>query len=252
MNRRLTGLAAAGVFALVGTTILIGYVRSAEARALEGEKIVDVLVVHEAVAAGTPAEDLADAVETEQVPAKVLAENAVTDLDDVEGLVTTVDLVPGEQLVLDRFGEAVAREGVPEGLLEVTVRLDPERALGGQLRAGDHVAVISSFEPFEIAAAGTSPGTNASEKTPNTTHVILHKVLVTNVQVSEAIEKTDEDDDLPDVGPTGTLLVTLALDAESVQRVVFTAEHGTLWLSAEPTNAPESELIIETRGSVDR
>jgi pilus assembly protein CpaB len=86
---------------------------------------------------------------------------------------------------------------------------------------------------------------------PNTTHLILHKVLVTNVQVSEAVQKSD-DDDVPDTAPAGSLLVTLALDAESVQRVVFTAEHGMLWLSAEPTNAPEGELIIETRGSVDR
>src|SRR5687768_10792814 len=131
MNRRLTGLAAAGVLALIGTLILVGYVRSAEARALSGEEIVDVLVVSEPVPAGTPATDLSDVVKTEQVPSKVAAQGAIGDLDDVEGLVTTVDLVPGEQLVLDRFGDAVVREGVPEGLLEVTIRLDPERALGG-------------------------------------------------------------------------------------------------------------------------
>ena len=56
----------------------------------------------------------------------------------------------------------------------------------------------------------------------------------------------------PDPAPTRELLVTLALDAESVQQVVFTAEYGTLWLSAEPSDAPTGELPIETRGTVYR
>ena len=250
MNRKLTGLAAAVVLALVGTLILVGYVRSAEARAVAGEELVDVLVVTEAIEAGTPADELADRVETEQVPAKVRAEGAVHDLEDVEGKVTTVDLLPGEQLVTERFAATVARAGVPDGLLEVTVRLNPEQALGGALQAGDTVAVLSSFDPFEIDTSGLPAGADAPKKTPNTTHLILHKVKVTNVLVT-ADSAARDDGDQP-TAPRGSLLVTLALDAESVQRVVFTAEHGSLWLSREPIEAPESELIIETRGSIYR
>ena len=50
--------------------------------------------------------------------------------------------------------------------------------------------------------------------------------------------------------PTGKLLVTLALDAPSVERVVFAAEHGTVWLSAEPSDAPEDGTKIVERGNV--
>lgn len=256
MNRKLTGLAIAGVSALVGTLLLVGYVRSAEARALSGEELVDVLVVTEAIAAGTPAEEIAGNVVTEQVPAKVRADGAITDLDDLDGKVATVDLLPGEQLVVERFAAEAARVGVPDGLLEVTVRLDPERAVGGTIRAGDKVAVFSSFDPFEIDASGTGAGGEGPKKTPNTTHLILHKVIVTNVQtatpVTQPKDEGDGDGDPFALAPTGNLLVTLALDADDAQRVLFTAEHGMLWLSAEPSGAPEPDLGIETLGTVNR
>ena len=247
MNRKLTGLVAAAVFALVGTLVLVGYVRSAEARAASGEETVDVLVVTSEIPAGTKADELAEYVEVKQVPAKVRAANAIddlADLEDLEKLVVSVDLLPGEQVVTTRFSTAIAREGVPEGLLEVTVRLQPERALGGNLSEGDRVAVVSSFAPFDLEGMASQPG--APKKTPNETHIILHDVLVTKVQASEGLPSDDDEDKAPD----SDLLVTLALDAASVQRVVFTAEYGTLWLSAEPNGAPTVELPIIDRGSV--
>jgi pilus assembly protein CpaB len=239
MNRRLTGLVAAIVLALVGTMILVGYVRSAEARALEGEELVNVLVVTDAIDAGTKAEDITASVRTEQVPAKIRAAKAITSLDDIEGLVAAVDLVPGEQVLADRFTETVsrARTGVPSGLLEVSIALDPERAVGGRVAPGDTVAVIASFDDM----GGGNPAT----------HLMLHKVLVTNVQITAT--DTDDDDEAEDdgtVAPTGSLLVTLGVDAASVEKIVFAAEHGNVWLSAEPVEAPTEGTRILTKASV--
>jgi len=242
MNRKITALLAAIVCALVGTLMLVGYVRTAEARALSGEELVSVLVVTETIEAGTPADEIASKVATEDVPAKVRADNAVDDLDDLEGLVATVDLVPGEQLVKDRFAETTSRPGVPEGKLEVTVRLDPERALGGRLSAGDTVAVLASFEPFDINVA--SPAAGTPTKTPTVTKLILHDIVVTNVQL--AADAISNGDDTDSEAPAGTILVTLAMDADSVQKVVFAAEHGYVWLSAEPADAPANELPMIT------
>jgi pilus assembly protein CpaB len=247
MNRKLTALLAAIVCALVGTLMLVGYVRTAEARALEGEELVSVLVVTSKIDAGTPGEQVGSSVKSEQIPAKVRADGAVTDVDDLEGLVATVDLVPGEQLVLDRFAEPTARPGVPEGKLEVTVRLDPERALGGLISAGDTVAVLASFDPFEVDASGTG---GTATKTPNTTGLILHKIVVTNVQIATDAVRDEDDKTEPGevnhVAPNGSMLVTLAMDADSVQRVVFAAEHGYLWLSAEPADASDADLPVVT------
>jgi len=82
---------------------------------------------------------------------------------------------------------------------------------------------------------------------------------VTNVQFnqstdSEAFEDEQESSDdngiTPGNAPTGQLLVTLALDAPSTERVVFSAERGSLWLSIQPEGAKTDGAKIVTRSDV--
>lgn len=246
MRRKLSGVIVAVALAAVGTAMLVFYVQSATDRALAGERLVPVLVATEAIAKGTPAADLADAVKTTEVPAKVRAAGAADDLADLEGLQAAVDLVPGEQLVTARFASAaeVSRGDVPPGLHRVTVKLEQERALGGRIAAGDTVGVFLSFDPFEKADGS---------QTANATHLELHKVQVTGVQIDRAgaaAAEADDDDDTPDPAPGGAFLVTLALDAPSAEKVVFAAEHGFVWLSSEPADAPQDGTRVVTRGDV--
>jgi pilus assembly protein CpaB len=254
MRRRVTGIVAALVLASLGTVLLVVYVQSARNEAVAGERMVDVLVVSDAIDRGTKVADIEDAVDTKQVPAKVRADGAVGDLADLDDeLVAAVDLVPGEQVVATRFvsRQEAARGDVPEGLQEVTVPLEPARALGGRIAAGDTVGVFLSFDPFDIGNTGT--------KTANSTHLELHKVVVTRVQLddsaSSSIGSSDEDTEADDTegtgdAPAGTFLVTLAVDAPSAEKVVFAAEHGFLWLSAEPLEAEEGGTSVITRGNI--
>lgn len=304
--RRAVAVAGAVILAALGTFLLVSYVRGAEQRALEGEELVTVLVVEAPIAEGTDAESLHGAVRQEDVPVKVVATGSVSSLADLSGRVAAVDLVPGEQILESRFvtEEAYAartRIDVPPDLLQVTVSLDPARAVGGQLLAGDHVAVIASFEPFrynaiqpdeveeafgdlDLAIVITETGifhigraetvlgedeptgglpfgaeeteelvggslTPSSIQTPSSTHIIAHKVLVTNVQI-EKQPVADPDITGPDLAPTGNLLITLAGDAEAIERIVFTAEYGVLWLAIEDPEATEVETDIRTRGNI--
>jgi pilus assembly protein CpaB len=81
---------------------------------------------------------------------------------------------------------------------------------------------------------------------------------VTNVQSGDGTkEEEDPDPEAADERatepvPEGDLLVTLAVDASAVQRIVFTAEFGKLWLSAQPDDLSTDQLIIEDRGTVYR
>lgn len=266
VRSRAIGVVAAVILALAGTYILAAYVRGAERRALAGEKTVEVLVVKDKVPAGTPVEQLASKTVTELVPVKVQAVGSVAALTDLAGQVTAVELVPGEQLVSTRFQTpevfAAQREvTVPPGLLEVTIELEPERAVGGELRPGSTVAVLASFDPFEVGPVGGDPAQPApateTARTFNTTHIILHKVLVTNVQAPQRAtsvrpntQTSQPDTDQPELAPSGNLLITLAIDAPSVERVVFTAEHGSLWLAVESTEASETGTRIQNRGTV--
>lgn len=240
MRRRLLAASAALVLALVGTVVLVAYVRGADARALAGVQTVDVLVVRQPVPAGTAAAELTGLVATEQVPAKAAAEGRVTELADLAGQVATVDLQPGEQLLATRFAgpddvQAPGTVAVPAGAQEVSVLLEPQRAVGGRLVAGDTVGVFLSLGD------------------PASTRVVLHRVLVTQVQGAPAQAQASGDVEPASAGsaaPAASLMVTLALTAEQAEGVVFGAEHGTLWLSLEPEGADIEGTEIVTRDNV--
>jgi pilus assembly protein CpaB len=243
LARRLLAAFAALLLLVVGTVVLLAYVRGADNRALAGVRTVDVLVADELIPEGTTAEQLADLVRTEMVPAKTAVDGRVTDLDALTGRVATVDILPGEQLLAGRFArpgdlEVPGTVDVPEGLQEVSVLLEPQRAVGGRLAAGDTVGVVVSLT-FE-------DGTSA-------THAVLHDVLVTQVQGAPApVEATDE----PETASSGTpvpsssLMVTFAVSAAQAEAVVFGIEHGTLWLSLEPDDAQTGGTDVITQGNI--
>ena len=192
MKHRLFGVIGAVVLALLGTVILVSYVKGAEDRALAGEKIVKVLVAAEPIEAGTPAAELEGKLTFERIPQKVKAEGAITSIRELGDRVAETSLVEGEQIVKSRFvEESEAGSAVPgteggENLLQQTIALEPERALGGMVKQGDIVAVVGSFDPFD-SADGT--------KTPNQTHVLIHKVRVTNIQIETGAGASSEPSD---------------------------------------------------------
>ena len=229
-RQKLIGIVASVLLAAVGTGLLVAYVRSAEDRALKGEETVDVLVVSNTIPKGTRAEDMTANLRMEQIPVKVATAGALTSTSPLAGKVAAVDLLPGEQLVSTRFTSPAEAQGIGAGMLQVTVSLDPVRVLGGQLRKGDSVAVTISFDD------------------PETTHLVLHKVKVTDVRTTDGIAVST-----PATGPapTANLLVTLAVDAPAMEKVVFGAEHGRLWLAWEPKEANESGTKVQTKAGVN-
>ena len=229
-RQKLIGIIVSVLLAGIGTALLVTYVRGAEDRALAGEKTVGVLVVSDTIPKGTKAEDITGKVRLEQVPTKVLAKGAVASVGSLSGKVTVVELLPGDQLVPSRFGTSEQAAGIPAGMLQTTIALEPVRALGGQLREGDSVAVTVSFED------------------PESTHMILHKVRVTDVRTAEGSPVVSKAD-----GPSPSIkvYVTMALDAPAVEKVVFAAEHGRVWLAWEPKDANEGGTKVQTRAGVN-
>lgn len=280
MNKRWIGVIASVALAVAGAFLLVRYVQGADERALEGEETVEVLVVTDPVPRGTAVEELESKVEIVLVPAKLQTPGSVGDLATLQGSYTAVDLVPGEQLLASRFVTAddlaaLDQYPLPDGLLEITLSLSPERALGGALRPGDEVAVIASFAPFDLAAEETvsvqtevpTDGADGTEtetisltetrtvdsRTVSSTHLIIHMAIVTNIQVERLPTTTDAEtaeQSGVDLAPTGNLLVSLAMAPEDVERTVFTAEFGTVWLALETETAAGNPTQIQTRGTV--
>ena len=249
MKRRLLAAFAALVLLVVGTVLVLAYVEGADARALAGVRTTEVLVADQAIPEGTPAEQLAQLVRTEALPKKAALEGRVTDLDELTGLVATVDLQPGEQLLSSRFGEAVTggpagTVAVPAGLQEVSVLLEPQRAVGGRVAAGDTVGVVVSITDGKKTSA------------------VLHKVLVTQVQGAPAPVDPDAETDAEAASdgtgtaasggtvPSESLLVTLAVTAAPAEAVVFGMEHGTVWLTLESQDAETGGTSVVDVGTI--
>jgi pilus assembly protein CpaB len=280
--RRVIAVVVALVLAGLGTFLLVRYVKGAENRALEGETLVEVLVVDQPIDAGTPVEDMATLVRLEQVPVKVAASGAVADLSTLAGKVAAIDLLPGEQVVASRFATPEAYQlslglgpkvEAPTDMLQLTMSLSPERVVGGQIVPGDVVAVFASFDPFQlntVEPTGLAPGeipvitttttlpgqesqgANAAQS-PNSTKIILHKVLVTNLQWEQLPRQLTAEEraaGVPDLAPTGNLLITLALYPVDAERLVFTAEHGWVWLALEGADVSEADTEVQTRNTV--
>jgi pilus assembly protein CpaB len=242
VRRRLLAAIAALVLLVAGTLVLLAYVRGADARALAGTRTVEVLVADELIPEGTAGSELAGLVRTEVLPAKAALQGRVTDLSSLADLVSTVDLQPGEQLLASRFESPDERQApgtveVPEGLQELSVLLEPQRAIGGRLAAGDTVGIVVSVS----AEAGPS------------THALLHDVLVTQVQGAPAPAPTDGETETASAGaaaPSASVMVTLAVSAAQAETVVFATEHGTLWLTLEPDGADLSGTEVITPDTI--
>jgi len=300
-------LAAFGL-AVIGTAVLIGYVRGADERALAGKELVPTVFIagFEPVAAGTSLDEIPT--EVREIPADVRHPSHVSNLADAADLVAAVELLPGEQLLWDRLVEAKdvdqespSRIDVPEGFMEVTIPIEADRALGGMIRPGSTVGLVATFGDADIIGMGSNSGVtnrlggstrtlagptpgptgpteyevqqaealeagpedtiafvepDPEEEPPEilpSTHFLLHKVLITELQadqVANAGSLVPADDDAPVQAPGGRFLVTFAVRAYDVERVVYAAEFGQIWLARDPDTADESGTRPQTRDTI--
>lgn len=244
MKSRLLAGAAAVVLAIIGAFLVFSYAQNSDARAMAGMEPVNVLVLQNAVPAGTKTEALAESVAVEQLPASAVPDSALKDLKGAAGNVTAVDLVAGEQLLAERLIDPKKAQiansiEVPKGLQEVSFLLEPQRVAGGTLVPGDHVGVMISFEegPSDVTEGGP------------TTQFVFHRILVTNVQgapVSTPETEQQEGEPLP----AGSLMITVAVDDVDATEIVFASEFGTIWLTKEPKDASQSDPTIVDKTEV--
>ncbi|MDH3299826.1 MAG: Flp pilus assembly protein CpaB [Acidimicrobiia bacterium] len=247
--KRLGAATLALVLGAVGVVTLVRYVRTAEDRALAGQQLVDVVVATQPVEAGTRTDELALSTEVRRVPASTRTPGAITDLSEVGDMITSVDLVPGEQLLAARFldGETRLVAGgevqVEPGLVEVTVQINPSRAVGGQVVPGERVAVVAYVGDIDLSDDTVDPASG----------VLLRQALVTNVQSAAPETLAGEENDRNRQTPGSDFLVTLAVDPTEAERVVFADEYGIVWLAREgdePT--PGSGDLVQIENLFDR
>ncbi len=282
MARRVLGILIAVALAAAGTFFILNYVRNIDAQAQEGQELIDVYLVTSRIPAGTPAAQLPQFTQKDTLPSQYQIPGQVDDLALLDGLVADVDLLPGDMLSIVKFvgieeftATQFDRVAVPDGLLEVTLQLTEERLLGGQVRPGDTVAFVASFAAEEVNPDFVDPSIDVTfvepeidpttgelvepdeaVQIPNLTHLILHKLLVTNLQYAVPPVLVDEEGNPipqdPRTAANTTLFVTIAATAAEVEKIVFVKEFGLVYLAREPENAIETGTDIITRGNIFR
>lgn len=257
MKTRLLGGIAALVVAVIGTILLVSYVQGADRRALSNTETTEVYVVQKAIAPGTSVTNFGDAVIKKTVPKSTLVADGVTSLSSLGQKVSSVELVPGEQLLASRMVDPTqllgpGRAAVPTGLQEVTVKLTLDRIVGGSLKAGDTVGVILSYAE------------NDKLQLPDQTQLAFHKVLVTAVQTPTGDSTADESSASNDssggslgsksnaVQAGAAYMVTLARPSVDVEKIVHAIEFGKVYLTKETDSTTQDNAGVMERVRVFR
>ena len=243
MRSRVLRITAALLIGILGTVVLLSYVRSAQDRAVAAEQTIPAFTVRTQIPAGTPIEQIATQVDRAEVPLTLANDAQVRDLADHAGTVATVDLVPGELLVTSRLAtpeqlEAAGKVEIPDDSHQLTFSLDPQRVAGGQIAAGSRVGVFVSLD--------------GEQDSGGRTRLVFDDVLVTTVQRDDSPPDPAASENAAGPPPPNNLLVTLALPGAEAADAVFGAEFGRLWLSVQGPNAAGGPRPLTTTESIFR
>lgn len=157
MKRAKSSIVAIATLALLTFVLVAGVLTAAQ-------KKTPVLVAARALEAGTKL-SLAD-VEVVQVHAGAALEGAFETVEDVTGLVITVQRLPGDQVTADMVGDS-AQNALAQALepdhRAVAIHVDQASGLAGLLRPGDSVSAIAIVDPstLGLGLSGDNPGPEA-------------------------------------------------------------------------------------------
>jgi len=232
VRRKLIGIVGALLCALLGTVLVLNARKSKDDTATPTRQPVTVLVALKTLPLGTSVEkiqSMGDAVAQREVAPEEAAADALKDmasLTALKGKVLSAEVGPNGQLktssFVDRSTLQISAGGVdvPPDRLQISFSLDPQRVLGGGLRAGDLVAVVWS-DPTAVGGPRT--------------HIIVQKALVANVQLANLANVGDPSSSSTGENPAvvGNYMVTLGLSAPDIERVTNGLEFGKIWLAKQ-------------------
>ncbi|GGS86890.1 hypothetical protein GCM10010156_51810 [Planobispora rosea] len=229
-------LLAALALALGGAAAVLVYVSGAEERALEGKKVVTVLVAKERIPAGTTGERVrsGDLTEPVRMPAETVPADALGRLDaGLDELALTSGLQPRQLLLRGMFAARQQAAGglvIPEGKLAVTVEMTVAADVAGYVRPDTQVVVFDTFNVLE-GRDGVPSGDRLAEgaDTNKATRVLLPRVQVLAVGQRRAVPAENAAAE-QEQEQERTVLVTVAVNQDEAERLVHGAQTGTLYL----------------------
>lgn len=232
MGRRTVLLIVALVLAVAGGLLVWLYVQNIQRGVEEENAPVEVLVVTTGIPAGqTGAEaEAAGAFTLETLPSAAVPEGALSSTEPIADLVALSPLFPGEQVLAQKFGQpgGVTVLPIPEEKSAASIQLSDPARVAGFVQPGSSVSILVTAEP--LAAGGDATANPETGDLPFT-RVLLPKVEVLAAGQSTVATQTTETPEGEVTEEIPRAILTLALDQEEAQKVVFAQSRGELYFT---------------------
>jgi len=243
MTYQLRNVVVAVLLGLLAAALTTIYVTNYRKNVQHGQQNVGVLVAATDIPAGTSGAAIVSGhmLATKTIPRTALVPGAISSPDQIARLVSTQEVMIGEQVTKSRFGganELGVRAQLKGTLRAVQIAADPNQVLAGTLRSGDHVDLVGNMK------VETSGGGN----TRHYDRVVLRDLLVLRAP-------TLPDAKSADISSTQKYNVMLAVTDSQASKLSFvtknadpnSAPDGGWWLQLRPvTNGADSPENIES------
>jgi pilus assembly protein CpaB len=226
---------AAGLFAVMAIWL---YLDARESELLQMSALQDVVVTTKDVLANTALDERV--IQVARIPRKFVQPGAVAKVAEVVGRVAAVPMPKGAQVtgtsLLEGGTESLAFN-VPRGMRAIAVAVSDVTGVGGQLRPGNFVDVVGTFE-YGVPS-GTAGGqiTYAQERTETIT--IAQNVQIVSIggepaPAAQAPSSGEGEEPRPapaPAAPASVTSVTLLVTPAQVQEIVLAQQIGSLTFS---------------------
>jgi pilus assembly protein CpaB len=224
------------VLAIAAALVVLVYVHSYKSSIDSQGAQVEILVATQTVPQFTPGNQIVDGkmYRIDTVSRGSLADGAISNPNQLKGLVARNDIYPGAQLTTNQFQKsdttsiAVKLQPDQRGL---AFPVDEATGMIGQVQAGDHVDVLTTCDVLPVAPTGLS--------LPGAVAIPVTKVVATDVLVLRAPDDPNVSGSKLSSSNSNPVL-TLALGTNVATQVTFAQTKCKLYFALRPpgTAAP--------------
>jgi pilus assembly protein CpaB len=243
MRSRGLVVAIAVVLAVAAAAAVILYTQGVKQEAQVGGELTTVIVATREIPANQPLDPLITQEVFTQVdiPNSALVNGAVTNIEDLAGATTTSTILANEQISSSRLSTGVQpnRLGISRGHVAVTVDMEAPQGGAGHIQPGDNVSVYATYQNVRLISGNANqiipPPTIPTGNTSGSDVPDFTVSLVPTVRVL-AIDNPSVDAETGEQVDTDEVRITLDLEPQDAQKLVFAEENGLVWLGLLPPN----------------
>jgi Flp pilus assembly protein CpaB len=210
------------VIALLAAVTLIAFLRGYKRTLDAGAEPVTVLVAKQQLPKGSSGDLIAKKglFDATGLKREQIKEGAITDPAALRGMVTTHEIVAGQQLTTGDFAKPSdpIMSKLAEGDRAMTIPLDAAHGMIGNVQAGDHVDVLAGFQVQPDGASRPRP---------------VLRTLLQDVEVLKAPPASDKPQQQT-MGAGQTQNVVLRVTEKDSTGLAFSSDNGKVWIVARP------------------